>query len=308
MNYKEKVIALLNSKELSQEQKEGLEKIFPELKESEDERIKKAIKLMYSFLPNKPKYIGDVSVEDMFAWLEKQGEQKSVNEHKFNIGDWITRGEHYTYKIIAVGQGLYVVNKNNEEEVSLTFKYIEKYFHLWTIQDAKAGDILSYNDGHGNDCIELIKSVKDKKIEFWFCLSNGNRYEVFDGIVPYTNFASREDATPATKEQCDLLFQKMREAGFEWDSENLELKKIEQKPWSEEDEDYRLTVNVVVDDYFEDGYAKELCDWLKSFKDRYTWKPSDEQMDVIEAVINNRSFQRRHLNSLYEQLKKLKGE
>ena len=31
-------------------------------------------------------------------------------------------------------------------------------------------------------------------------------------------------------------------------------------------------------------------------------------MGVIEAVINNRSFQRRHLDSLYEQLKKLREE
>lgn len=39
MDYKEKVIALLNSQELSKEQKEKLENIFPELKESEGERI-----------------------------------------------------------------------------------------------------------------------------------------------------------------------------------------------------------------------------------------------------------------------------
>ena len=30
--------------------------------------------------------------------------------------------------------------------------------------------------------------------------------------------------TPATKEQRDLLFQKMKEAGYEWDAEKKELK------------------------------------------------------------------------------------
>ena len=34
---------------------------------------------------------------------------------------------------------------------------------------------------------------------------------------------------PATKEQRNLLFQKMREAGYEWDAEKKELIKIEQK-------------------------------------------------------------------------------
>ena len=58
-----------------------------------------------------------------------------------------------------------------------------------------------------------------------------------------------------------------------------------------------------------DDSEKQIClSWLKSPKQRMGWKPSDEQIGVIEAVINNRSFQRRHLDSLYEQLKKLKGE
>ena len=34
---------------------------------------------------------------------------------------------------------------------------------------------------------------------------------------------------PATKEQRDTLFAKMKEAGYIWDAEKKELKKIEQK-------------------------------------------------------------------------------
>ena len=34
---------------------------------------------------------------------------------------------------------------------------------------------------------------------------------------------------PATKEQRDLLFAKMKEAGYEWNGEKKELRKIEQK-------------------------------------------------------------------------------
>lgn len=54
---------------------ESLSYVFPELKESEDERIRKAIKQMYSFLPNNPEYIGGVRIKEIFAWLEKQGEK-----------------------------------------------------------------------------------------------------------------------------------------------------------------------------------------------------------------------------------------
>lgn len=35
--------------------------------------------------------------------------------------------------------------------------------------------------------------------------------------------------TPATKEQRDLLFRKMKEAGYEWDAEKKEVKEIELK-------------------------------------------------------------------------------
>ena len=109
---------------------------------------------------------------------------------------------------------------------SLEDKGFVPNFRLWDISDAKDGDVLSFNDGHGNDCIELIKSITDKKIEFWFCLTNGNRYEVFDGIIPYTNLVSREGATPATKEQRDTLEKAMADAGWEFDFEKKELKKI----------------------------------------------------------------------------------
>ena len=41
------------------------------------------------------------------------------------------------------------------------------------------------------------------------------------------------DIYSATKEQCDLLFQKMKEAGYEWNDEKKELKKVEQEELSD---------------------------------------------------------------------------
>ena len=77
MDYKEKVIALLNSEELSKEQKEKLESIFPELKESEDEKIRKWLIgcLEYRIL-NTGVIEEKENCKKAIAWLEKQGEQK----------------------------------------------------------------------------------------------------------------------------------------------------------------------------------------------------------------------------------------
>ena len=79
MDYKEKVIALLNSQELSKEQKEKLENIFPELKESEDERIRK--ELIEHIKANKEAdYVlfKKFSPNDVIAWLEKQDEKSTT--------------------------------------------------------------------------------------------------------------------------------------------------------------------------------------------------------------------------------------
>ena len=72
--------------------KDEMEYIFPELKENEDKIYRRAIRQMYSFLPNKPTYIGDVRVEDIFSWLEKQGEHAKFR-NKIQIGDKVTRNQ-----------------------------------------------------------------------------------------------------------------------------------------------------------------------------------------------------------------------
>ena len=65
--------------------------VFPELKESEDERIRKAIHIYLDWLDGRkdcqPK--GDYTIKDMIAWLEKQGEFKSS---KWTEGDVVRHG------------------------------------------------------------------------------------------------------------------------------------------------------------------------------------------------------------------------
>ena len=67
----------------------------------------------------------------------------------------------------------------------------------------------------------------------------------------------------------------------------------------------------------EDGYdapsAKDFVvketekqiDWLKSLKERYTWKPSEEQMDALETAVS--SIQSNTLETLYQDLKREKN-
>lgn len=157
-------------------------------------------------------------------------------EPKFKVGDWIVDDRGNIARIAEIkndsyGTLRYYFEWVNGNKSDLMPCFVDNKFHLWTIQDAKEGDVIFSNDGHGSDSIELIKSVYDKCINFWFCLSSKNNfkdyyYEVYNGNIPYTNFASRKDATPATKEQRDLLFSKMKEAGYEWSDKDRKLIKM----------------------------------------------------------------------------------
>lgn len=64
-------------------------------------------------------------------------------------------------------------------------------------------------------------------------------------------------------------------------------------------------------EYFYEGNRK--VEWLKSLKERYTWKPSDEQMEALKDAVRlykSTHFDSQHykIETLYEGLKKLKGE
>ena len=348
------------------------ETIFPELKESEDERIRKEI-IGFLDMINKDSlearnFIGDRygdaipdnMIPTWIAWLGKQGEHikflKSIqigdevtrnpdgilvnlsqfkrmaeqgsqnlansaktckveqkpadNEPKFKVrkGKWyvctktfVSRG-----KIIAIKGQTY---QSQQEDDTITCEdeclFIDRhdgkasdYFRYWTIEDAKDGDVLC-----SGQIILLFKKWESNDWNFAIAhagIDVSGKLQITDEHWLISNHAH-----PATQEQCDLLFQKMKEAGYEWDDEKKELRKIEQNhAWSEEDE---RMINSIIKNLDEgEWFDIYQADWLKSLKERYTWKPTDEQMEYLSAAIEE-SNENPVLESLYNDLKKLKG-
>ena len=89
--------------------------------------------------------------------------------------------------------------------------------------------------------------------------------------------------------------------------------------WSEEDEKFlNLSLENLAElkNRFGEKYGKvgDCILWLKSLKERYTWKPSDEQMEALYTYIYNPQYfnspdQRMELvESVYKDLKKLREE
>lgn len=87
----------------------------------------------------------------------------------------------------------------------------------------------------------------------------------------------------------------------------------EQQPveWSEEDEKNRALIYAALNQVYDLKHNKELCDWLNHLKYYPCWKPSDKQMEALrrmKAAIAGEGEIYGPLNSLYEDLKKIKGE
>ena len=201
-----------------------LEEILPELTESKDEKTRKSI---LELVRQSSEVLGIQNQNNMIAWLEKQGEQKPNDKvkSKFKIGDWIIENGvnripvQITSFEEAKGDGIKVWFNNG---TGTFIDFLEGY-HKWTIQDAKDGDMLATDDG--NICV-FDGTVEDGKYPFAYYGLTRCRFEPYDRRLPFTH----DNVHPATKEQRDLLFQKMREAGYEWDAEKKELTKIMQKP------------------------------------------------------------------------------
>ena len=172
---------------------------------------------------------GDVTLR-----VEKQDEQKSTDkvEPKFKPGDWVVyyrNGQsREVLQIYDIRDDRYYFTDN--VHFSWSVKECDEKSHLWTIKDAKPGDILFHSDSASNGIFifkELLKYEFSEKVicycdydsEDHFCLGEHHTCCWTDAKILH----------PATKEQCDILFQKMKEAGYEWDANKKQLKKNEQK-------------------------------------------------------------------------------
>lgn len=176
----------------------------------------------YYFCENN--HVWGITSQDYFELVEQK---PADNKPKFHEGDWITIDN--PCKIISI-DGNYIVQYCDDEKTrEISKKFCESCFHLWTLQDVKDGDVLTVEN-----MIFVYKTVLASHVVSYCKLFN-NKFEVFNDVR--TCCEANSKVHPATKEQRDILFKKMKEAGYEWDAEKKELKKIEQKPvWSEEDE------------------------------------------------------------------------
>ena len=276
---------------------EVLSAAIPELKESEDDRIKKAIvNHLLELSKSRVNLMTKATYENWIAWLEKQGEQKP----KFRVGDTIKckyDDRQFTIKSVDLDEGTYTyIQKGCGNDID----YADEEFELVEQEPAWSGEDKE-NISMLIDLVESKEESMEVKIELSAWLKS-----LKDRIQPQ----SKQEWSEEDEKILNSIIEDVMPCG-----------ECPDYPTDEERE------------YFYEGNRK--VDWLKSLKNRITptnkndfdrgydvgisaaqfnqWKPTEEQLEALEWSLGdyrNVIFEERHdtLTSLYNDLKKLKGE
>ena len=274
--------------------------IFPELKESEDERVRK--NCIHFLELQKQHHAATFEIEECIAWLEKQKKQKpAISDDalregiayfgisQYQIDNWlkkyvdiekqdeqeepqvyetkdgeiITYSETNGYKVVEpkFHEGDWVIVHNviyHIDKISgvyLTLSTLDgtalvyhisvldsEHTRLWTIEDAKDGDVLLFEGYYNSIVLFQGIGINGKGRINYHCKCDLGDYSFgVQGNVACLGTIEKDAKHyhPATKEQRDLLFKNIKEAGYEWDAKKLELRKIEQKPADKVQENFK---------------------------------------------------------------------
>ena len=307
--------------------REELEYVFPELKESEDERIMEKVIATIHLYYGEPL---EDEAKEMIAWLEKQnslmkclqianarigelieenyylkekqGEQKSVDDltqqeaMDIAVAKCFEQGEQK----LAENKGMNLAEEDmtpfQKKVFCIIDTTIEEEYGLKQVCDELlrlAHDEITQKPAEWS---EIDKAILEDSIYF---IKEFRRSNLCDNESRLQNSSTCIEWLASLK---DRIFPQPKQE------------------WSEEDE-YKYNTILHHLDLRKEKYKKEcnqeeqdryqcLYDWLKSLKERYAWKPSNEQINALAKNVEyvNVGCTQPILKGLLEQLKKLMKE
>ena len=137
-----------------------------------------------------------------------------------------------------------------QKDRDLFMKDLCKKGHLWTIQDAKVGDVLAFNDG----IIVIFKDLYNKTTFHSYCHIEDGVFSVSEKDVP--DWWNGEGFKIANKEQHDTLFAKMKEAGYKWNAEIKTLEKLVEAKFKIEKGKWYVCIKDLLDNYANKAFCK----------------------------------------------------
>lgn len=282
--------------------------IFPELKESEDERIRKhligVVELYYGNTDEHEK-------KDCLDWLERQGEQ---NQKHFELkaGHWYICHRAYCCRAdhLTVKEGERFMCEKDGIVKGFVIKDPEKYF-----KEVCAPAPMEDEEKPANWLQELedkLANATPKQLDEWkekYFKEEPDEWSeedmcYYDAII--AKLEVTQDDALLTDNQMEFL-------------KSIKDRVQPKQEWSEEDERIltdlitsliRISAMTRTDSTSVNfDFAREI-DWLKSLSPQSQWKPSDEQMEALESATENCAYSEYQdcLRELIAQLKKLREE
>ena len=325
----------LNGKEI-----EAVQTLIPELRESDDERIRKEIIYFFETIPVSELKRIPRPISEWFAWLEKQ------NEYHIPWYDY-QKSKEAGYTIVPNEEYEQLIKQKEQKPVDYEH---EMWKNCETNFEGGKKEVIEHPEKYGlqkeqNSIEDVIKSItKNKEAAIKFLKSagimddNGELAEMYrseqksadynyDNRIQYDSIKSGVEAfastysfniesklfSQLTKEQQQLWREEIEQAVVAGGENGIELardnryKENRMVEWSEEDETIIEGACNALEVY---GHTK-LANKLKSLRPQPHWKPSEEQMNHLSAAVIE--AQRRHNESVngfprYRVLKELEEQ
>ena len=319
------------------------EYIFSELAENKDERIRKALKQYFvnSFQNNGVAAICGVHVKDVLDWLEKQGEKHPEPYNgisfEYNGHIWGMCARDNGVDISCDKHLIKHLEKQGEQKpagkVELKFKVGDKIY-------LKPEYRMPDDDTPIANTVKEIRRVDDKHYRFdgsYIFIEDQDKYELVEqkpeenkgniGEISPNSEWSEEDETTKNNishiiRQYDKISKRENEPCWYigdcllW-MQNIKGRVQPKQEWSEEDEQHIDSLLKRLDALCRNKFERtrfaisEDRDWLKSLRPQNMWKPSEDDIIILEKLIKGelepKVFQAT-LHGILEQLKKLKEE
>lgn len=234
--------------------------------------------------------------QEIQDWLKKQDKQKLDDNvgPKFHEGDWVVfnnRPEGSIYQVEKIENYEYILRHFLGGSMPLSFSH-ENMIRLWTVDDAHEGDVLAHDDGSLTIFGHRLRGI-DSGLYMAHVLLTYN--------IEFKQTCATANVHPATKEERDILFAKIKEEGYEWDARKKELKRVGQKSaWSEEDTKHFMRCKGYIEAYVEP--RRDDVEWFKSLKDRVQPQPKQEWTKEDEKMLSNIVDCIKNLPIFYESL------
>lgn len=145
---------------------------------------------------------------------------------KFNVGDWVfaINCTGCPSLITAITPHCYELQCNGYK-TEMYQTTVDAFYRLWTLKDAKSGDILCYKDNRPF----MFKELRDGYPVAYFGIDYEDSILIGNGLI-----WTKDSVRPATSNEKGVLFKKIEEEGYKWDADTLTLSKI-QKRWRDKE-------------------------------------------------------------------------